>query len=59
MTLSIEDQEVLNILEVANKQYEEYLAITAVTSLITAEPPPEQPVYNWERPLTLVLSKDR
>ena len=55
MPLSEEDKTVLELLEKANQQYEQYLTATDVTSLIVDEPSAE-PVYNWERPLTLVIT---
>lgn len=59
MPLSNEDKAVLELMEEANKQYEEYLAITEPVRLANLEPVTEEPVYNWERPLTLVISRDR
>ncbi len=60
MTLSKEDQQILDLLEEAGKQYENYLKITEVTSLMTSdEPITEELAYTWDRPLTLALSKDR
>ena len=58
MPLSTEDKAVLELLEEVSRQYEDYLAITEVASLNIQEAGTEEPIYNWERPLTLVISKD-
>ena len=59
MPLSTADKAVLELIEEANRQYEDYLAIADIASQSIPEPITEEPVYNWERPLTLVISKDR
>jgi hypothetical protein len=58
MPLSNEDKAILELIEETNKQYENYLAISEAAAAIP-EDIIEEPVYTWERPLTLVISRDR
>ena len=59
MTLSNEDKSILELIEEANKQYQDYLALTEIASLTSQEVSEKEPVYSWDRPLTLVISKGR
>jgi hypothetical protein len=56
MALSTEDKAVLELLEKASEQYENYLALADVTRLTATEPVSEPALYNWDRPLTLVIT---
>jgi hypothetical protein len=59
MALSAEDKAVLDLIEKANEQYENYLALSDVACLAAQPEAVVETEYNWDRPLALVVTADK
>jgi len=56
-SLANEDRQILDLLAKINEQYETYLQINNIPALPFPEEISKEPLYTWNRPLTLVISK--
>lgn len=58
-SLSQDDMIVIELLQQANNQYEEYLTLLENLNLITPVIEPDFSGYNWDRPLTLTIKSTK